>query len=177
MVAEGFPSQPIILFLSGDDAVVVRRVDFIRKGKEMTRLYLHLPESVKSQYSIDPKTLNYDIPGYPDGVAVYEYNRTDIVILSNNPEKPRWLGFCHLFGYPVEAKSQSLFFIRNVLDEAEALRHENRCLRAEIRRLRDELFQLSSSVIKYKKRNASLYDVKEAVKIVSNLIERKKEET
>jgi len=165
---EGQPSQPIILFMSGDDAVVVRSVEYMKRNIPTVKLTLALPESVRKQYKLKSSQFK-DFPGYPEGVIDFEYRRSDIISLSNNPERPRWIGLCHLMGYSMPSISKEMQFLFDMRNKMASLESENAFLRNEVNSLRNQLAIITSSFAKYKRINRLIYGNADVIEILRNI--------
>ena len=147
------PAQPLIVFASGDRAIVVREEVVHKRGVDYSRLYMNLPTVVRARYNISSKALNFDI--HPDGIFTREYPKSKIVKLSDNPEDPLWFCFSNFDGTSVNIKTFKP--ISEVISENEFLKMKLKSNKAQIESLRMMLTELSDSVIKFRNKFKQLY--------------------
>lgn len=151
----GVPNNPIILFASGDDCVLLRETVIARQGREMSRLLMLLPGNVIRRYDIRAGMYDFD-PQFQS--IVREYPKTAIVKLSDNPEAPRYFAFVNFDGTEVDAKTKNMAFIKEMMDRLDTLSQENKRLKADVRRLNEELIKMIDRYSEWRQRGKPLFE-------------------
>lgn len=132
----GKPQLPIIIFLDGSGFEVFGSVNTIKDGKPAKELILSPFEWTKAYLKI--LDTDMDFKKYAFGTLTRIYSSSRIIEISNNPEKPIWLGLCSFHGTDTNTESGELMKILTKMDEIESLQARIDTLQKEIIRLRRE---------------------------------------
>lgn len=99
MVYTQLPSQPWIVWWSGDIAIYVSDKPIVKFGKLFKRIWFIPTEYLLDRYGIREEDLNYEISEW--GVLFKDYPAEHIEVLSQSPNNPVVLVTCRFDGTEV----------------------------------------------------------------------------
>ena len=156
-LTRGIPVHPEVVFVgSGDRAVVLEHTPITKAGKDMLRLMISVPETVLWRYKIKDKDLSYEVAG--EGTIEREVPASAIDSISTNPQDPFWLIWTDFYGRQFSPKNEKYWWIQQRAIEIEALKAENKRLRAEIESERAEKTILIENTLRWKIKTGTLFD-------------------
>jgi len=133
---EGYPQQPIVIFLDGSVFLLIRSYISMKGARRVLHVWMSPTEETKAMLKIKDEELNYEEDPY--GVLEREYDDSLRVTISPNPDKPVWLMFCDFSGNPINYDKPTLFPIVELIESKKQLERENALLRTKIERLNQE---------------------------------------
>src|SRR3990167_7478173 len=127
---------PILTFLDGNDFWVLRDDVYVKDGNTKIKLWLTPIEEVRKRLKLKDEELDFSED--PDGQVVKVYPLSSRVILSQNPERQRWLMLCDWKGNQVNYNVPDLYPIIKMKMEADTNEHRLKILESRIAELEDE---------------------------------------
>jgi hypothetical protein len=98
MPYEGMPSQPTVVFVSGDICYLVDSSTFKKGGKRMLRMIMIPTEHVMWKYDIPEEKLDKSISSY--GTITSEYPEDYLIGRGDDPSNPVIIMGCNFDGTP-----------------------------------------------------------------------------
>lgn len=139
----GVPSSPLVVFWSGDVAILIRQVDY-KIGNEFRTLIVMIPsDQMLWRYGIKESELRYDLSAM--GAIARDYPKEHVHNLSANPELPISLltcGFDNSISFDTRLHelsdkcSRLEKDIQNLLSENDNLKEMNKKQSEDIKELR-----------------------------------------
>ena len=151
----GIPQQPLIIFMDGNAFLVTRSSIVMQEGKPFYRLVIGPFDWVKRREGITEEQLDYSEDPY--GVLIQYYPASSVLVLSENPEKPLWLGLTTWKGEKLPLKSSEMVALVKLTDEVDTLHSENARLKAEVERLRQDNVEIIRRGRKFKEQLDKIY--------------------
>ncbi len=136
------PQNPIILYMDGSEFEVLRTTNTIKDGKPVVEFILSPFDWTMNMLDIKDNELDYQ--EFVHGTLKRIYPKSRIIKLSDNPEKPIWLGLCTFHGTSPERKSEELAQVLMTVEENENLQDRIKVLEAENMQLRRENFNYAT---------------------------------
>src|SRR3990167_2048220 len=127
---------PIVSFLDGNDFWVMRDDVFVRDGLAKIKLWLTPIEEVRKRLNFKDEEL--DTSEDADGQVVKVFSLSARVILSQNPERQRWLMLCDWRGNAINYDNPELYPIIKMKMEKDTNEQRLKALEASIVDLEEE---------------------------------------